>query len=232
METPTRPFTIGGQTLSQARKAVQTPQTAVTPASSQQKKNVSFKSSVFPSPPSHRLTFTAGQQQQQQQHPQQYQVQQYAQVSQNMVASSSAAAPSNSSTSSLTRSTSAPNILPAPGTARTSSPQHKQMMMFGSSQSSSQAVTSSLEQAKQGSKQTPQKPISISKFDTVPVDPKLAMEARRATMAKALRVNLVMLLVWYLITDSRLYSYVLIVLLVSRLSIPLTSSFVDTARAS
>jgi hypothetical protein len=212
METPTRPFTIGGQTLSQARKAVQTPQAAATPASSQQKKNVSFKSSAFPSPPSHRLTFTPGEQQQQQQ-PQPYHVQQYAQPSQSSVASSSAAAPTNASTSSLPRSTSAPNILPAPGTARTSQ-QHKQMMMFGQQQlSSRQSVTSSLEQAKQGSKQTPQKPTSSSRFDTVPVDPKLAMEARRATMAKALRVNLVMLLVWYLITDSRLYSYVLIALL-------------------
>lgn len=220
MQTPTRPFTIGGQTVSQARQASQSSGSAPTPAHapaaaatpvSQQKKNVSFKSSVFPSPPSHRLTFPQGQQQQQQQEPQ-YQVQQSqlshsTQHSANNNASTVATGPASSN---LPRSTSAPNLLPAPSTSRTS-PQQRQVTTFAQ-QSNSQVVTSSLSQAKNGPKQTPQKPLSSTKFDTVPVDPKLALEARRATMAKALRVNLVMLLAWYLITDSRAYACVMAVI--------------------
>ncbi|KAK9899157.1 hypothetical protein P389DRAFT_209163 [Cystobasidium minutum MCA 4210] len=208
METPTRPFTIGGQTLSQARKAAQpapAPRPAATPVS-QQKKNVSFKSSVFPSPPSYRLTFPQGQQQQPQQEYQYQHQPQQSQVSQAHQGSSNVGAVNTSSTSpQLPRSTSAPNLLPAPGTSRTS-PQQRQVTAFGH-QNTSQLVTSSLSQAKAGPKQTPQKPLSSSNFETVPVDPKLALEARRATMAKALRVNLAMLLAWYLITDSRLYAY-------------------------
>lgn len=81
-------------------------------------------------------------------------------------------------------------------------------MGFGQQQQqvNNQVMTTSLDQAKKGPKNAPQKPTSSSRFDAVPVDPKLALEARRATMAKALRVNLVMLLAWYLITDSRLYA--------------------------
>lgn len=213
MQTPTRPFTIGGQTISQARQAAQSsgsapataPAATATPVS-QQKKNVSFKSSVFPSPPSHRLTFPQGQQQQQQQEPH-YQVQR-SQLSHSTQhsANNNASSVATAASSNLPRSTSAPNLLPAPSTSRTS-PQQRQVTTFAQ-QSNSQVVTSSLSQAKNGPKQTPQKPLSSSKFDTVPVDPKLALEARRATMAKALRVNLVMLLAWYLITDSRAYACV------------------------
>ena len=39
----------------------------------------------------------------------------------------------------------------------------------------------------------------------MPVNRKLAIEARRTELAKRLRMNLVLLLAWYLVTDSRLY---------------------------
>lgn len=168
METLTRPFTIGGRTLSQA-----------TPAS-QGKKVVSFRAGVFPSPPATKSAFSPTQSQQPPQ--QQPQLQQSS--------SSSYAAPSSSFQSSMTRSTSAPNLLPGPSTSSSSQRQLSQ------NQTQSQSL--------QKQQNTPQKP-KRQTVAPVPVNSRMAVEARKTVMAKRLRVNLVLLLAWYIVTGSRLY---------------------------
>ena len=172
METPTRPFTIGGRTLAQT-----------TPAS-QSKKVVSFKAGVFPSPPATKTAFNPAQTQQQQQPQNQQQQQQPLQQSQQS-SSSSYAGPSFQS--SMTRSTSAPNLLPGPST---SSSQNRQVSQYQSSERQ---------------QETPQKKPLRQKVAPVPVNSRMAVEARKTIMAKRLRVNLVLLLAWYIVTESRLY---------------------------
>lgn len=171
METPTRPFTIGGRTLAQT-----------TPAS-QSKKVVSFKAGVFPSPPATKTAFNPAQTQQQQPQGQQQQHQSAQQSQQS--SSSSYAGPSFQS--SMTRSTSAPNLLPGPST---SSSQNRQVSQYQSSERQ---------------QETPQKKPVRQKVAPVPVNLRMAVEARKTIMAKRLRVNLVLLLAWYIVTESRLY---------------------------
>jgi hypothetical protein len=173
METPTRPFTVGGRTLSN-----------LTPAS-QGKKVVSFKAGVFPSPPATKTAFNPSQTQQQ--------GQQQQAVQQNQSSSSSGYASSSFQQSSMTRSTSAPNLLPGPSSSTSSSRQVSQYQ--------------SAPQSNGRQQETPQKKPLRQTVAPVPVNSRMAIEARKAVMAKRLRVNLVLLLVWYIVTESRLYKY-------------------------
>lgn len=211
MQTPTRPFTIGGRTIPQsagssfspagkpaststvlARALVNTPSASTSQSAQQQqqqqqqKKAVSFRAtSVFPSPPAYRTSFGGVQSSSQQQNePQQ---QSYP------AQSSSSYQPEQQS--SLARSSSAPNLLPAPSTAA------------GNRQvSQSSSPSQQRPQPTQNATQSPRRSaLTTSAVAPVPVNRKLAIEARRTELAKRLRVNLVLLLAWYLVTDSRLY---------------------------
>ena len=68
-----------------------------------------------------------------------------------------------------------------------------------------QVISSSLSSFTPSQTQSPVK--RAAPFAVAPVNPTAALTARKNVLAKRLRINLICLLAWYLITDSRLYLY-------------------------
>lgn len=68
-----------------------------------------------------------------------------------------------------------------------------------------QVISSSLSSFTHSQTQSPVK--RAAPFAVAPVNPAAALTARKNVLAKRLRINLICLLAWYLITDSRLYLY-------------------------
>lgn len=223
MQTPARPFTIGGSTMAQRS----TPQSGNVrrqeqPRQQQQQMTPSTSSpslvrpGVFPSPPASRVAPS----------PQQYRQQQFSQPYEAPSSASSSLprsnstpalpgpssgqqAPFSSSSSSQQLSSYRPPSAPAPahgstpgrqGQLQQQQPQEQQQV--GTSSSSSSSSSSSA-----ASRPTPKRVRPINNAVTsVSVNPKLAIEARKAVMAKRMRINLLLLLGWWLVTDTRAYA--------------------------
>lgn len=206
MQTPARPFTVGGPTLSQQKSAYQSTPTA---AGDSQKKVVSFKTGVFPSPTAGRTTFTPPQQAVPGSQQQQY----------STTSAYTSVVPSSvnsHATPNFTRSTDTSKLLPGSSLTNSGLPVSRLQQSTSSSGALGPTNVNSLDaMARRPDGSSSSSSLSSSSgqkrgasrlaTSTVPVDPVKALEARKAVMAKRLRVNLVLLLAWYLVTDSRLY---------------------------
>lgn len=106
----------------------------------------------------------------------------------------------NQSTSTLPRSISAPTL--NPGLSTYTNQQH---VVHSQQQNNSLSFNQPSASKTPDRPSKPHKSLTRGAFAPVPVNMRLAVEARKAVMAKRLRVNLLLLLAWYLITDSRLY---------------------------
>ncbi|CAD6568258.1 MAG: hypothetical protein CYPHOPRED_002455 [Cyphobasidiales sp. Tagirdzhanova-0007] len=179
METPRRPITVRAS-----------PQQRSSQASGSRADTV--RTAVFPSPPVTRATFS-----QQQQQPRHTGSIISHSSNHNTIVNSSA-----NNVAAMPRSTSAPSLLPGPSAIAGPQPatSHQQPSYGAPSKRGPTTVSPA-------GRHNSRKTLVPTAVAPVPINTKLAMEARKATMAKRLRVNLVLLLSWYLITDSRLYGY-------------------------
>lgn len=175
MQTPARPFTIGGRTLSQAACTPPQPSSAGQPSSS---RSVTF---------------------------------------QNPTSEGAREKPASSSVGPLRQfqpTTSTSNVVSAPSplsalTLQSQTPSTANS--FGSVSSYAGETPASSSWPVQSLANTPATTLSRKPAGPAPatapppVNKEMVLKARKAAAAKSMRTNLVLLLAWYLITDSRLY---------------------------
>lgn len=188
MNTPARPSGGSSRSYHTAVSQHDDRQPSSSSASSQPRSRP-----MIPSPPSHAQSFSARQQQQQQQHQspdvQQSQYQQALRLR----------AGATSSTDVRSASTN--------DGSHQMQPQQRQIQPV--TQFPQQVISSSVTTYDQKSLSQKSESSSGGKLSSVavPVQTASAIQARKATLAKRLRINLVLLLAWYLVTDSRFYAY-------------------------